>query len=83
MVLTYSQGFPEKAQVCQVLQQSTVLITEKMPQGKENVLSALRAFCLRKFNAMANTGTNMDLKDVQTCPSTKATQIASLLLAPQ
>lgn len=65
MVLTHSQGFPEKAQVWQVLQQSTVLLIQKMPRGKEKVFFALRAFCLRKLNTMANTESNMDLKDMQ------------------
>lgn len=31
----------------------------------EKAFFTLRAFCLRKFNTMANTESNMDLKDVQ------------------
>lgn len=71
IVHTHSQYFPEKAQVWQVLQQSTVLLIQRMPWGKEKVFFALKAFCLRQFSIMANTESNMDLKDVQNLPICK------------
>lgn len=81
MALTHSQHPPEKAQVRQALQQLTVLLVHKMPWGKEKVLSALRAFCLRKFNSKANTESSMDLKDVQNLPIHKGFPNSKLALS--